>query len=166
MAGLGSLGGDWNIFGLHLPGFLSFIFFWGIHLLVLRHGMESIKKFEVWAGPLVYLVFGGMVWWAIDIAGGLGPIYSQPGKFHTFSETFWPFAAGVTGIIGIWATLILNIPDFTRFAASQKEQIRGQFYGSAGNVCAVRVCKHHGDIRITGSIRRTDLGCGGDFGPV
>jgi NCS1 family nucleobase:cation symporter-1 len=63
--------------------------------------MESIKKFEVWAGPLVYLVFGGMVWWAIDIAGGLGPIYSQPGKFHTFSEMFWPFAAGVTGIIGI-----------------------------------------------------------------
>ena len=49
--------------------------------------MESIKKFEVWAGPLVYLVFGGMVWWAIDIAGGLGPIYSQPGKFPTFSET-------------------------------------------------------------------------------
>ncbi|WP_339075861.1 NCS1 family nucleobase:cation symporter-1 [Bacillus velezensis] len=130
--GWGSLGGDWNIFGLHLPGFLSFIFFWGIHLLVLRHGMESIKKFEVWAGPLVYLVFGGMVWWAIDIAGGLGPIYSQPGKFHTFSETFWPFAAGVTGIIGIWATLILNIPDFTRFAASQKEQIRGQFYGLPG----------------------------------
>lgn len=126
------IGGDWNLFGLHLSGLLSFIFFWGIHLLVLHHGMDSIKKFEVWAGPLVYLVFGGMVWWAVDIAGGLGPIYSQPGKFHTFGEWIWPFLAGVTGIIGIWATLILNIPDFTRFAASQKEQIRGQFYGLPG----------------------------------
>ncbi|PSA90506.1 allantoin permease [Bacillus atrophaeus] len=130
--GWGSLGGDWNVLGLHASGLLSFVFFWAIHLLVLNHGMESIKKFEVWAGPLVYLVFGGMVWWAVDIAGGLGPIYSQPGKFHSFAETFWPFAAGVTGIIGIWATLILNIPDFTRFAKTQKEQIKGQFYGLPG----------------------------------
>ncbi|TWM92166.1 putative allantoin permease [Bacillus licheniformis] len=131
-SGWKDIGGDWNLFGLHLPGLLSFVFFWGIHLLVLHHGMESIRRFEVWAGPLVYLVFGGMVWWAVDIAGGLGPIYSQPGKFQTFSELIWPFLAGVTGIIGIWATLILNIPDFTRFAASQKEQIRGQFYGLPG----------------------------------
>lgn len=130
--GWGEIGGEWNILGIHLSGLLSFVFFWAIHLLVLHHGMESIKRFEVWAGPLVYLVFGGMVWWAVDIAGGLGPIYSQPGKFHTFSETFWPFAAGVTGIIGIWATLILNIPDFTRFAETQKEQIKGQFYGLPG----------------------------------
>jgi NCS1 family nucleobase:cation symporter-1 len=130
--GWGKLGGDWNFLGLHLPGLLSFLFFWVIHLLVLKHGMESIKKFETWAGPLVYLVFGGMVWWAIDIAGGLGPIYAQPGKFQTFGEAFWPFVAGVTGIIGIWATLILNIPDFTRFATSQREQIRGQFYGLPG----------------------------------
>ena len=49
--------------------------------------MESIKNLKC-GRTLVYLVFGGMVWWAIDIAGGLGPIYSQPGKFHTFSETF------------------------------------------------------------------------------
>ncbi|WP_252606831.1 NCS1 family nucleobase:cation symporter-1 [Bacillus paralicheniformis] len=131
-SGWKDIGGDWNLFGLHLSGLLSFVFFWGIHLLVLHHGMESIRKFEVWAGPLVYLVFGGMVWWAVDIAGGLGPIYSQPGKFQTFGELIWPFLAGVTGIIGIWATLILNIPDFTRFAASQKEQIRGQFYGLPG----------------------------------
>ncbi|MGG3572603.1 NCS1 family nucleobase:cation symporter-1 [Bacillus gobiensis] len=130
--GWGNIGGEWNLFGLHLSGLLSFIFFWAIHLLVLNHGMESIKKFEVWAGPLVYLVFGGMVWWAIDIAGGLGPIYEQPGKFQTFEEAFWPFVGGITGIIGIWATLILNIPDFTRFAKSQKEQIRGQFYGLPG----------------------------------
>lgn len=131
-SGWGKLGGNWNFMGLHLSGMLSFLFFWAIHLLVLHHGMDSIKKFEVWAGPLVYLVFGGMVIWAIHVAGGLGPIYSQPGKFHGFSESFWPFVGGVTGIIGIWATLILNIPDFTRFARSQKDQFRGQFFGLPG----------------------------------
>jgi NCS1 family nucleobase:cation symporter-1 len=131
-AGWGTLGGDWNLLGLHLPGLLSFLLFWGLNVLVLHHGMESIKKFEVWAGPLVYVVFGGMVWWAIDIAGGLGPIYAQPSKFQSFGEIFWLFAGAVTGIIGIWATLILNIPDFTRFAKSQKEQIKGQFWGLPG----------------------------------
>ncbi|MGM9985946.1 MAG: NCS1 family nucleobase:cation symporter-1 [Bacillaceae bacterium] len=130
--GFNNLGGDFNIFGLHVSGMISFLLFWAIHLLVLHHGMESIKRFEAWAGPLVYVVFGGMVWWAIDIAGGLGPIYSQVGKYQTFSELFWPFLTGVTAIMGYWATLILNIPDFTRFAASQKDQIRGQFFGLPG----------------------------------
>jgi NCS1 family nucleobase:cation symporter-1 len=130
--GWGTLGGDWNLLGLHLPGLISFFLFWVLNVLVLHHGMESIKKFEVWAGPLVYVVFGGMVWWAIDIAGGLGPIFSQSSKFHTFSDTFWVFVGAVTGIIGIWATLILNIPDFTRFAKSQKEQMKGQFWGLPG----------------------------------
>ncbi|WP_177233379.1 cytosine permease, partial [Bacillus licheniformis] len=40
-SGWKDIGGDWNLFGLHLPGLLSFVFFWGIHLLVLHHGMES-----------------------------------------------------------------------------------------------------------------------------
>ncbi|MED1740850.1 cytosine permease [Bacillus swezeyi] len=48
-------------------------------LLVLHPGMEPTRKLEVWAGPLVYLVFGGMVWWALDIAGGIGPLDSHPG---------------------------------------------------------------------------------------
>lgn len=127
-----SLGGNWSFFGLHLSGMISFLLFWALHLFTLNHGMESIKKFEVFAGPMVYLVFGGMVFWAISIAGGLGPIYSQPGKFRTFKEAFWPFVAGVTGVISIWATLILNIPDFTRFAESQEAQKKGQFLGLPG----------------------------------
>lgn len=86
--------------------------------------MESIKKFEVWACPMVYAVFGIMVWWAIHIAGGLGPIYSQPSKFHSFGDIFWVFIGAVTGIIGIWATFILNIPDFTRIANHKKNNLK------------------------------------------
>ena len=127
-----TFGGSWNILGLHLSAMISFLLFWGLHLFILNHGMDSIRKFEIFAGPLVYLVFGGMIFWAINIAGGLGPIYSQPGKFITFKAAFWPFVGGVTGIISIWSTLILNIPDFTRFAVSQRDQRRGQFLGLPG----------------------------------
>src|SRR5438093_6455626 len=65
-------------------------------------------------------------WWAIDRANGLGPLLSQPGKFRSFRE-FWPvFVPSLTAMIGYWATLSLNMPDFTRFGRSQREQIVGQ----------------------------------------
>ena len=65
-------------------------------------------------------------WWAISRADGLGPLLAQPGKFRTFAE-FWPvFVPSLTAMIGFWATLSLNMPDFTRFGRSQREQIVGQ----------------------------------------
>ena len=67
-----------------------------------------------------------LLWWAISRANGLGPLLSRPGKFRTFSE-FWPiFVPSLTAMIGFWATLSLNMPDFTRFGRSQREQIVGQ----------------------------------------
>jgi NCS1 family nucleobase:cation symporter-1 len=69
---------------------------------------------------------GILVWWAIDRAQGLGPLLAQPGKFRTLAE-FWPvFVPSLTAMIGFWATLSLNMPDFTRFGRSQREQIVGQ----------------------------------------
>src|SRR4029079_2205004 len=67
-----------------------------------------------------------LVWWAISRAHGLGPLLAQPGKFRTLQE-FWPvFVPSLTAMIGFWATLSLNMPDFTRFGHSQREQIIGQ----------------------------------------
>jgi len=69
---------------------------------------------------------GVLLWWAVSKANGLGPLLAQPGKFHTFRE-FWPvFVPSLTAMIGFWATLSLNMPDFTRFGRSQREQIIGQ----------------------------------------
>jgi NCS1 family nucleobase:cation symporter-1 len=69
---------------------------------------------------------GALLWWAVSKANGLGPLLSQPGKFHTFAE-FWPvFVPSLTAMIGYWATLSLNMPDFTRFGRGQREQIVGQ----------------------------------------
>src|SRR4029078_12226896 len=69
---------------------------------------------------------GALLWWAVAKANGLGPLLAQPGKFRTFAE-FWPvFVPSLTAMIGFWATLSLNMPDFTRFCRSQREQIIGQ----------------------------------------
>ncbi|CAM3724436.1 NCS1 family nucleobase:cation symporter-1 [Alicyclobacillus pomorum] len=130
--GWAHLGGSFNLLGLSLPGLLSFLVFWLANVLFLNHGMESIRKMEIFAGPLVYVVFIGLVIWAIRAAHGLGPIYSQTGSFHNFGSAFMPFVTAVTGIIGIWATLVLNVVDFTRFAAKQREQVFGQLLGLPG----------------------------------
>ena len=81
---------------------------------------------ENWAAPFVLVMTGALLWWAVSKANGLGPLLAQPGKFHTFAE-FWPvFVPSLTAMIGFWATLSLNMPDFTRFGRSQREQIIGQ----------------------------------------
>ncbi len=59
-------------------------------------------------------------------ANGLGPLLAQPGKFHTLAEFMPVFVPSLTAMIGYWATLSLNMPDFTRFGKSQREQIIGQ----------------------------------------
>src|SRR5207244_10732047 len=51
------------------------------------------------------------------------PGQPQAGKFFTF------FVPALTGMIGFWATLSLNIPDFSRYACSQRDQIVGQALG-------------------------------------
>ena len=79
-----------------------------------------------------------MLVWAIVAAKGLGPILAQPSNFHTAGE-FWNFFfPALDGMVGFWATLSLNIPDFTRYAKSQRAQIVGQLIGlpPSMSVCA------------------------------
>jgi NCS1 family nucleobase:cation symporter-1 len=105
---------------------LSFLLFWGMNIYIIYRGMDLLREVENWAAPFVLVMTGLLLWWAIDKANGLGPLLSQPGKFRTFGE-FWPvFVPSLTAMIGFWATLSLNMPDFTRFGRSQREQIVGQ----------------------------------------
>ena len=105
---------------------LSFLLFWGINVWIIYRGMDLVREVENWAAPFVLVMAGLLLWWAIDKANGLGPLLAQPGKFRTFGE-FWPvFVPSLTAMIGFWATLSLNMPDFTRFGRSQREQIVGQ----------------------------------------
>jgi NCS1 family nucleobase:cation symporter-1 len=114
-------------FGGHAPTeWISFFLFWGLNILVVYRGMDLLRKVENWAAPFVLIMTALLVWWAIKNAHGLGPILSQRGKFASL-HAFWPvFVPSLTAMIGFWATLSLNMPDFTRFGRGQREQAIGQ----------------------------------------
>ena len=105
---------------------LSFMIFWGINIWIIFRGMDLLRKVENWAAPYVLIVTLALLFWAVNAAHGLGPLLSQPGKFHSMSEFLPVFVPSLTAMIGFWATLSLNMPDFTRFGRSQREQVIGQ----------------------------------------
>jgi nucleobase:cation symporter-1, NCS1 family len=105
---------------------VSFLLFWGLNVFIIYRGMDLVREIENWAAPFVLVMTAILLWWAVSRANGLGPLLSQPGKFRSFAE-FWPvFVPSLTAMVGFWATLSLNMPDFTRFGRSQREQILGQ----------------------------------------
>lgn len=117
-----------SLLGMGLQDWIGFAVFWLLHAWVISHGMERIRHFEMWAGPLVIILGFGLVGWAIHAAGGLGPLFAIQGTMS--GGTFWnSFFLSVTGLIGVLATLVLNIPDLTRYSRSQKDQVLGQAIG-------------------------------------
>ena len=105
---------------------LSFLLFWGLNVFIIYRGMDLLRAVENWAAPFVLIMAAALLWWAVSKANGLGPLLAQPGKFHTLREFLPVFVPSLTAMIGYWATLSLNMPDFTRFGRSQREQIIGQ----------------------------------------
>jgi len=105
---------------------LSFMLFWGLNVFIIYRGMDLLRAVENWAAPFVLVMTAMLLWWAIDRANGLGPLLAEPGKFSTLREFLPIFFPSLTAMIGYWATLSLNMPDFTRFGRSQREQIVGQ----------------------------------------
>jgi nucleobase:cation symporter-1, NCS1 family len=105
---------------------LSFLLFWGLNVWIVYRGMDLLRHVENWAAPFVLVMTGALLVWAVTEANGLGPLLSQPGKFPTFASFVPVFIPSLTAMIGFWATLSLNMPDFTRFGRSQREQVVGQ----------------------------------------
>lgn len=124
-----TIGGDMNIAGLSLPAMITFIGFLVLNILLVHKGMDAIRKFENWAAPLVLIMTLILLVWIVNEANGLGPIFAEKGKLDTWDKFLPVFIPSLTGMIGFWATLSLNIPDFTRFSKGQKEQMIGQAIG-------------------------------------
>jgi NCS1 family nucleobase:cation symporter-1 len=115
--------------GLDTVPAITFLLFWLINMYVVYLGVDSIKKLLVFKAFFLPFAALALLFWAISAAKGLGPILNQPSKFQTTAEFWHYFFPALTGMVGFWATLSLNIPDFTRFAKSQQAQIRGQIIG-------------------------------------
>ncbi|MEK6254441.1 MAG: NCS1 family nucleobase:cation symporter-1 [Gemmatimonadales bacterium] len=135
-SGWAGLGGDWTFMGHGVPEFAGFLLFWLINVYFVWAGTESIKWLETLAAPFLIAMGLALFLWATGAAGGLGAIHAQSDQLVTarqdlgqvgFATTL--FIPWLTAMVGFWATLSLNIPDFTRYAVSQRDQAAGQAIG-------------------------------------
>src|SRR5271154_1527907 len=105
---------------------ICFFLFWLINLVVVLKGIEYIRLLQGISAPILLGVGLLLLGWAYHAAGGFGPMFSVPSKFTSFSDFLKFLIPALNGTVGFWATVSLNIPDFTRFARSQREQLIGQ----------------------------------------
>ena len=125
-----SLFGGAQLFGVALHTWIAFLLFWGIQVFIIVKGIEGIKYLDSWSAPL--LLGGGAILlaWAAWRAGGLGHVLTESARLQKQQQNFWTiFPGALTASVGYWATLSLNIPDFTRYARSQRSQMLGQALG-------------------------------------
>lgn len=116
--------------GNPLHTWISFLLFWIIQVVIILKGIEGIKFLESYAAPLLLLGGIALLIWASSKAGGLGTVLEKSSALQKQTGEFWTiFPGALTASVGYWATLSLNIPDFTRYAKSQRSQMLGQALG-------------------------------------
>jgi len=108
---------------------LGFAIFWAWNMYIVVRGSDSIKALEAYAAPFLIVSGLALLGWAVNRAGGLGPILDRPSAFATTGDFLKFFVPSLTAMVGFWATLALNIPDLSRYARDQRAQIWGQFLG-------------------------------------
>ena len=106
--------------------YVSFLLFWALNIYIVYRGMDLLRKVENWAAPFVLIMATALMVWVLWKAHGLGVILESKGQFNSLREFLPIFIPSLTAMIGFWATLSLNMPDFTRFGKSQREQMLGQ----------------------------------------
>lgn len=133
MAGGALAGKALPLLGIDGAQLVCFLLFWAVHLYFIHNGTKSIKWFEQAAAPFLIAMSLALVVWAYVNAKGFGPILERPSAFApggARAGQFWPvFFSSLTAMVGFWATMALNIPDFTRYAKSQRDQMIGQALG-------------------------------------
>ncbi len=126
--GWASLSG--SVLGVQLHTWIAFFLFWGVQVYFIVAGLEGIKHLESWGSPLLLVGGLALLGWCVWKAGGMGPVLEASVSLQKAKNNFWSiFPAFLTGAVGYWATLSTNIPDFTRYARSQRSQILGQALG-------------------------------------
>jgi NCS1 family nucleobase:cation symporter-1 len=122
--------GEGRVGGYLLTEWLAYAIFWGLNILIVYRGMDLLRRVENWAAPYVLVMTTLLLVWIIRRAGAMGhdigSIVAQPSRFQTLGAFLPVFVPSVTAMVGFWATLSLNMPDFTRFGRSQREQMVGQ----------------------------------------
>eukprot|EP00736_Rhodelphis_marinus_P000732 Rmarinus@m.7454 len=121
------------VLGITVVEFLCFMMFWLMQMYILFNGMDAIRKVETYAAPFLIVTGVMLLVWAYYAAGGFHPMLNIPHQFGPGGakegQALYTFLCALTANFGYWATLSLNIPDFTRYCKSQKDQLLGQVLG-------------------------------------
>jgi NCS1 family nucleobase:cation symporter-1 len=115
--------------GLKTGEAACFLLFWAMNVWIVLRGMDSIKVLETWGSPFLLAVGAALFVWALVRSGGLGPMLSDPARETRAGGIDTLFGAGLTSAVAFWGTMALSIPDFSRYARSQKDQVAGQALG-------------------------------------
>ncbi len=107
----------------------SFLLFWLLNMVVVWRGVESIRHLQAFGAPFMFVMAALLLIWVRRKAGSFGTMLSTPSQFHSTREFLAVFFPSLTAMVGYWATLALNIPDFTRYSKSQTSQAWGQAFG-------------------------------------
>ncbi len=118
--------------GLNTGELLCFMLFWAMNVWIVLRGMDSIKFLETWGSPFLLAVGAALFIWAWSRAGSLGAMLQNPavgpsGGGRPAVGNVW--GAGLTSAVAFWGTMALSIPDFSRYARSQRDQVIGQAVG-------------------------------------
>jgi NCS1 family nucleobase:cation symporter-1 len=106
-----------------------FLGFWLLNMIVVWRGVESIRHLQAFGAPFMFVMAAALLIWVRIKAGSFGSMLSTPSQFHSTGEFVAVFFPSLTAMVGYWATLALNIPDFTRYSKSQTSQAWGQAFG-------------------------------------
>ncbi|HEY1767642.1 MAG TPA: NCS1 family nucleobase:cation symporter-1 [Terracidiphilus sp.] len=106
-----------------------FLGFWLLNMVVVWRGVESIRRLQAFGAPFMFVMAGALLIWVRMKAGSFGTMLSTPSRFHSTGAFLRVFFPSLTAMVGYWATLALNIPDFTRYSKSQSAQSWGQAFG-------------------------------------
>jgi nucleobase:cation symporter-1, NCS1 family len=106
-----------------------FLGFWLLNMVVVWRGVESIRHLQAFGAPFMFVMAAALLIWVRMKAGSFGTMLSTPSSFHSTSAFLAVFFPSLTAMVGYWATLALNIPDFTRYSKSQSAQSWGQAFG-------------------------------------
>lgn len=117
------------VLGITLLELVCFLAFWGLNVLIVVRGINSIKWLESWAAPFLLLIGLALLGWAFAKVDDIGALFAAPERDPDAPPFLAIFIPQLTAMVGFWATLSLNIPDFTRYCRSQRDQALGQLIG-------------------------------------
>lgn len=114
LAGILTLGGDFTLLGLSLPGLITFLLFWLVNVGIGFGGGKVLNKFTAILNPCIYIVFGGMAIWAISLVG-IGPIFDYiPSGIQKAENSGFLFLVVINAVVAVWAAPAVSASDFTQ----------------------------------------------------